>query len=141
MEQYICVEGNDWNDSWTWTISKNSATMGALTDPSNLVVYQMHQCLESDGSGTHAECVSATIGQERFRVTTKWLRSSKSNVGLMKHRIPARHVCEVVSSKHKLSLLAQKRHFDQPFMFIILQSEENIQYIAHKAFFLTSHLT
>jgi endoglucanase len=51
--------------------------MGALTDPSNLIVYQMHQYLDSDGSGTHAECVSSTIGAERIKAATEWLRTNK----------------------------------------------------------------
>ncbi|KAF1963188.1 glycoside hydrolase [Byssothecium circinans] len=76
MKQYIHVEGNDWNGAWTWTTGKNGATMGALTDPSNLIVYQMHQYLDADGSGTHAECVSSTIGQERIKAATDWLRSN-----------------------------------------------------------------
>lgn len=76
-KQYIHVEGNDWNGAWTWTTGKNAATMGVLTDPSNLIVYQMHQYLDSDGSGTHAECVSSTIGQERVQAATEWLRANK----------------------------------------------------------------
>lgn len=51
--------------------------MGALTDPSNLIVYHMHQYLDSDGSGTHAECVSGTIGQERLKAATEWLKTNK----------------------------------------------------------------
>ncbi|KAF2263424.1 endo-beta-1,4-glucanase [Lojkania enalia] len=76
-KQYIHVEGNNWNGAWTWTTSQNGATMGALTDPSNMIVYQMHQYLDSDGSGTHAECVSSTIGAERVRAATEWLRQNK----------------------------------------------------------------
>jgi endoglucanase len=76
-KQYIHVEGNEWNGAWTWTTGQNSATMGALTDPSNLIVYQMHQYLDTDGSGTHAECVSATIGQERVVAATQWLRANQ----------------------------------------------------------------
>jgi endoglucanase len=77
VKQYIHVEGNNWNGAWTWTSSQNAATMGALTDPSNLIVYQMHQYLDSDGSGTHAECVSSTIGAERLTAATEWLRANK----------------------------------------------------------------
>lgn len=34
----------------------------------------MHQYLDSDGSGTHDACVSATIGSERLQAATAWLR-------------------------------------------------------------------
>ncbi|KAF2201350.1 endo-beta-1,4-glucanase [Delitschia confertaspora ATCC 74209] len=75
--QYITVEGNDWTGAWTWTTGKNGATMGSLTDPQNKIIYQMHQYLDTDGSGTHAECVSSTIGQERVKAATEWLKANK----------------------------------------------------------------
>ncbi|KAF2651965.1 glycoside hydrolase family 5 protein [Lophiostoma macrostomum CBS 122681] len=75
--QWIHVEGNDWTGAWTWTTGKNGATMGALTDPQNKIVYQMHQYLDTDGSGTHAECVSSTIGKERITAATQWLKDNK----------------------------------------------------------------
>lgn len=84
VKQYIHVEGNDWTGAWTWTSSQNAATMGALTDPSNLIVYQMHQYLDSDGSGTHAECVSSTIGADRIKAATEWLRANKK-IGYVTH--------------------------------------------------------
>lgn len=34
----------------------------------------MHQYLDLDGSGSHAECASRTIGVERIREATSWLR-------------------------------------------------------------------
>lgn len=76
-KQWIHVEGNNWNGAWTWTSSQNGATMGALTDPNNMIVYQMHQYLDSDGSGTHAECVSSSIGQERLVQATQWLKQNQ----------------------------------------------------------------
>ncbi|KAF2810512.1 endo-beta-1,4-glucanase [Mytilinidion resinicola] len=74
--QYITVEGNDWTGAWTWTTGQNGATMGALTDPNNKLIYQMHQYLDSDGSGTSATCVSSTIGKERLVAATQWLKSN-----------------------------------------------------------------
>jgi endoglucanase len=40
------------------------------------LVYEMHQYLDSDGSGTSEVCVSGTIGQERLREATAWLKAS-----------------------------------------------------------------
>jgi len=74
--QYITVEGNDWTGAWTWTSGKNGVTMGALTDPQNKIIYQMHQYLDINGSGTSATCVSSTIGQERIQAATQWLKSN-----------------------------------------------------------------
>lgn len=72
--QYIFVEGNSWSGAWTWT-SVNS-NLVSLTDPHNKIVYEMHQYLDSDGSGTSDTCVSTTIGQERVQSATQWLQSN-----------------------------------------------------------------
>lgn len=36
----------------------------------------MHQYLDTDGSGTSANCVSATIGSERLQAATAWLKAN-----------------------------------------------------------------
>ncbi|KAJ5081216.1 hypothetical protein N7456_013454 [Penicillium angulare] len=72
--QYIFVEGNSWSGAWTWT-SVNT-NLVSLTDPNNKIVYEMHQYLDSDGSGTSDTCVSTTIGQERVESATEWLQSN-----------------------------------------------------------------
>lgn len=56
--------------------------MGSLTDPQNNLVYQMHQYLDTDGSGTHSECVSSTVGAERLVAATNWLRAN-GKVGII----------------------------------------------------------
>ncbi|KAJ5805648.1 endo-beta-1-4-glucanase B [Penicillium pulvis] len=72
--QYIFVEGNSWSGAWTWT-SVNSNLVN-LTDPNDKIVYEMHQYLDSGGSGTSDTCVSTTIGQERVEAATEWLQSN-----------------------------------------------------------------
>lgn len=56
--------------------------MGSLTDPENKLVYQMHQYLDTDGSGTSPNCVSSTVGAERLVAATNWLRANKK-IGLI----------------------------------------------------------
>ncbi|KAJ5131064.1 CAZyme family GH5 [Penicillium bovifimosum] len=72
--QYIFVEGNSWTGAWSWTDVNDN--MKALTDPQDKIVYEMHQYLDSDGSGTHEECVSQTIGEERLTSATQWLKDN-----------------------------------------------------------------
>lgn len=72
--QYIFVEGNSYSGAWTWTTVNDN--LKALTDPENKIVYEMHQYLDSDGSGTSADCVSTTIGVERVTDATTWLRTN-----------------------------------------------------------------
>ncbi|KIK63017.1 glycoside hydrolase family 5 protein [Collybiopsis luxurians FD-317 M1] len=74
--QLILVEGTSWTGAWTWTSSGNAAAFTALTDPNNNVAIEMHQYLDSDGSGTSATCVSNTIGVERLADATAWLQST-----------------------------------------------------------------
>ena len=74
--QWIWVEGNSWTGAWTWTSSGNGANLVNLKDPQDKIVYQMHQYLDSDGSGTNANCVSDTIGTERLRDATNWLKAN-----------------------------------------------------------------
>jgi len=77
--QTIFVEGNSYTGAWTWVSSGTSTAMAALTDPNDNVIYEMHQYLDSDGSGTSSTCVSSTIGSQRLAAATTWCRSNKKN--------------------------------------------------------------
>lgn len=72
--QYIFVEGNSWSGAWVWT--QYNDNLKGLTDPQNKIVYEMHQYLDSDGSGTSDVCVSSTIGAERVAAATAWLKAN-----------------------------------------------------------------
>jgi len=78
--QYIFVEGNAWTGAWSWNTTNTN--MVALTDPQNKIVYEMHQYLDSDSSGTSATCVSADIGVQRVVGATNWLRAN-GKVGII----------------------------------------------------------
>jgi len=74
--QLILVEGTSWTGAWTWVSSGNSAVFGAIKDPNNNTAIEMHQYLDSDGSGTSDVCVSSTIGAERLAAATTWLQQN-----------------------------------------------------------------
>jgi endoglucanase len=78
--QYIFVEGNAWSGAWTWVATNTNLV--ALTDPENKIVYEMHQYLDSDGSGTSATCVNNTIGYDRVLSATQWLQQN-GKVGII----------------------------------------------------------
>lgn len=78
--QYIFVEGNQWSGAWSWNVTNDN--MKALTDPSNKLVYEMHQYLDSDSSGTSEACVSSQIGVQRVVGATAWLRAN-NKVGII----------------------------------------------------------
>ncbi|KAJ5447015.1 Glycoside hydrolase superfamily [Penicillium cf. griseofulvum] len=72
--QYIFVEGNAWSGAHSWTA--NNDNLKALTDSEDKIVYEMHQYLDGDSSGTSPSCVSATIGKERLESATAWLQKN-----------------------------------------------------------------
>ncbi|KAH1490357.1 hypothetical protein LV164_002975 [Aspergillus fumigatus] len=72
--QYIFVEGNHYSGAWTW--ADNNDNLKGLKDPEDKIVFEMHQYLDSDGSGTSESCVSSTIGQERVESATQWLKDN-----------------------------------------------------------------
>jgi endoglucanase len=78
--QYIFVEGNSYTGAWTWTDVNDN--LKDLTDPQDKIVYEMHQYLDSDGSGTSETCVSTTIGKERVTAATQWLKDN-NKVGVL----------------------------------------------------------
>jgi endoglucanase len=90
--QYIFAEGNSYTGAWTWT--QVNTNMVALTDPSNKLVYEMHQYLDSDGSGTSATCVSSTIGVERVTSATQWLKQNNKLGFLGEYAGGANSVCQ-----------------------------------------------
>ncbi|KAK6207817.1 endoglucanase 3 [Colletotrichum tabaci] len=79
-EHWIWAEGNSWTGAHSWTSVNDN--MKGLTDPLGKTVYEMHQYLDGDSSGTSADCVSATIGVERVKDATAWLRANKK-VGVL----------------------------------------------------------
>ena len=72
--QYIFPEGNSYTGAWTWNTTNDN--LKDLTDPSDKIVYEMHQYLDSDGSGTSDQCVSSDIGVERIEGATAWLQAN-----------------------------------------------------------------
>lgn len=78
--QYIAIEGNSYTGAWTWT--EVNTNLVALTDTENKILYEMHQYLDSDGSGTSDVCVDSTIGVDRITSATEWLQAN-GKVGLL----------------------------------------------------------
>jgi len=92
--QYIFVEGTSYTGAWTWISSGNGDAMGSLTDPSSKIIYEMHQYLDSDGSGTSATCVNSTIGSSRLMAATAWLKANDKKAILGEFAGGSNSVCE-----------------------------------------------
>jgi endoglucanase len=95
-ENRILVPGNGWTGAWTWLQDwyggANGIWMLKVQDPKNNTVFDVHQYLDKDGSGTHADVVSPTIGSERLRVFTEWCRTHKKRAFLGEFAAPATEI-------------------------------------------------
>ncbi|WP_369935610.1 glycoside hydrolase family 5 protein [Xanthomonas tesorieronis] len=65
---------HSWNSTW-YGIS-NAQSLVAIEDPVENLMFEVHQYLDQDYSGTSADCVSATIGSEKLQGFTAWLRAN-----------------------------------------------------------------
>ncbi|MEP6873244.1 MAG: glycoside hydrolase family 5 protein [Burkholderiales bacterium] len=76
----VTVPGNAWTGahSWqqTWYGTANGSVMKGIVDPGRNMVFEVHQYLDGDSSGTSSTCVSTTIGSERLKDFTLWLRAN-----------------------------------------------------------------
>ena len=77
----IFVPGNRWTGAWTWSQSDgdgaaNSVAMLGIEDPGNNYVFEVHQYLDTDGSGSNDGVVSADVGWQRLTNFTAWARAN-----------------------------------------------------------------
>ncbi|KAG9057832.1 hypothetical protein FS842_003594 [Serendipita sp. 407] len=72
----ILVEGTSYSGAWRWISAGNGDAFKTLSDPLGNTAIEMHQYLDSDGSGTSETCVSSTIGVERLTEATAWLKAN-----------------------------------------------------------------
>lgn len=76
----IIVPGNAWTGAWSWYQnwygSPNAEIMTGVKDSANNYAIEVHQYLDSDSSGTHDECVDASIGSSRLANFTSWARQN-----------------------------------------------------------------
>lgn len=75
----ILVPGTAYTGAHNWVSGGYGATTNAqaqvdLHDPLNHYAIELHQYLDADYSGTSAECASTTIGADKLRGVTAWLR-------------------------------------------------------------------
>ncbi|KGE53722.1 glycoside hydrolase family 5 protein [Xanthomonas axonopodis pv. vasculorum] len=79
----ILVPGALWTGAHSWysTVDgqSNAVAMASIRDPLNRYAIEAHQYLDTDSSGTSGGCVSATVGVERLRSFTEWLRLNKKH--------------------------------------------------------------
>ncbi|MDT7820610.1 glycoside hydrolase family 5 protein [Xanthomonas hortorum] len=75
----ILVPGVLWTGAHSWYSPtsdgySNATALTSIYDPLNHYAFEVHQYLDADSSGTSNVCVSATVGADRLRSFTEWLR-------------------------------------------------------------------
>jgi Ca2+-binding RTX toxin-like protein len=80
--QEILVPGSYWDGAWTWVSSDNDTVIGAgVQDPLHNYAFEVHQYLDSDGSG-NSGAISTTIGVERLTAITQWAEATGNRLFL-----------------------------------------------------------
>jgi len=94
----ITVPGNGWTGAWAWYSkdygTPNAQVMVGVKDPINNFIFEVHQYLDSDGSGTHPECVNTTIGATRLVQFTAWAKQYGYKAVLGEWAGGANDICE-----------------------------------------------
>ena len=75
----ILVPGTRYSGAWTWFSQdsygeSNATAMLRINDPQDNTWFEVHQYMDTYASGTEDSCLSTTIGSERLKAFTRWLR-------------------------------------------------------------------
>ena len=81
--QEVLVPGINWDGAWTWTGTPNATVIGTgVVDPLKNYAFEVHQYLDSDGSGTTSEVASAQTGVQRLEAVTQWAEQTGNRLFL-----------------------------------------------------------
>lgn len=93
----IFVPGNGWTGAHSWLSTRYGAANGdvmlGVIDPADNYVYEVHQYLDSNYSGTHADCRNETVGVDTLRLFTQWARQNGKRAYLGEFGAGADPVC------------------------------------------------
>ncbi|KAG8952224.1 hypothetical protein FRC04_004931 [Tulasnella sp. 424] len=74
--QLILLPGNNWTSAQTFVSNGSAAALSQVKNPDGSItglIFDVHKYLDSDNSGTHAECTTDNI-QSSFLPLAQWLR-------------------------------------------------------------------
>jgi len=76
--QMILLPGNDYTSAQTFISNGSGAALSTVVNPDGSItglIFDVHKYLDSDNSGTNAECVTNNI-EEAWEPLSQWLRSN-----------------------------------------------------------------
>lgn len=74
----LLVPGTRWTGGHSWTRGgeeSNAAAFRGFEDPAGNFVFEIHQYLDADSSGTSQTCVDPDTARRRLAAVTRWLRA------------------------------------------------------------------
>lgn len=74
--QLVLVPGSSWDGALNWTRSRNGEVMGGVDDPGHNFVYEVHQYLDKNSSGTTSD-VEVGSGAGSLVAFTQWARARR----------------------------------------------------------------
>ena len=77
--QYCLLPGNDYTSAQSFVSSGSAAALANVTNldgSTDNLIFDVHKYLDSDGSGTHADCTSNQI-DDSFSPLANYLRTNK----------------------------------------------------------------
>jgi endoglucanase len=92
----VLVPGTNWTGGHSWDSGadgSNAAAMSGFRDPGGNFMFEIHQYLDSDSSGTKPDCVDASVGRRRLAEVTSWLRAQHAKGFLAEFGTPPTPVC------------------------------------------------
>lgn len=95
--QLVLVSGSGWSGAHSWTADlptgNNAAIMLGVVDPARNTAYEVHQYLDADFSGTHADCSRGADALEAVERLTGWLAKTGRRAFLGEIGASARRNC------------------------------------------------
>ncbi|WP_204165379.1 glycoside hydrolase family 5 protein [Methylobacterium sp. 17Sr1-1] len=96
-KQLVLVPGSGWTGAHSWTADlptgNNAAIMLGTVDPGDNFAYEVHQYLDADYSGTHAECSRGADALQAVERLTGWLAQNGRRAFLGEIGAPGNRGC------------------------------------------------
>ncbi|PNP42997.1 hypothetical protein THARTR1_11163 [Trichoderma harzianum] len=76
--QFISLPGNDWQSAGAFISDGSAAALSQVKNPDGSttnLIFDLHKYLDSDNSGTHADCVTNNVN-DAFSPVATWLRQN-----------------------------------------------------------------
>jgi endoglucanase len=92
----VLIPGTRWTGGHSWNSGgpkSNAATLSGFVDPGRNFVFEIHQYLDEDSSGTKKECVGGAAGRKRLAGVTRWLREESAQAILAEFGVPPTAKC------------------------------------------------